>query len=412
MKRKQLFGLSCIGTYAFSLVFDGVIRWMLDFAGIPALLYARDALPLFAIASAWVITKSQVAVPQQRLFVSVLVFLSIWLLWGILHGLDPLQSLFGAKTLLSIPTGIALWVLLQGRSSVLPIFCLIAGTLAFAGIALDYFRDLPWAGLIYEIGDLQIEGQREWRIQSLDRLAGFSRASFDAASQMAVMATLVLTSGLNRSLRWPFVALLIAGIIFTTSRTAILGMFAVLVCWSLLRRISLTTLRWAFLPTAWLPVLAVLLVLFLPGITNAVEGLDRGGTVSTRSFAMRTEGNWIDSLNMLSGAGDWLMGLGVGGVGAAQKAFDPDVYVAPDNLFIYTLVSFGIVGSLLVFAGLTCAWFTALVRPNSISYCILLILVSASGITISAVENSFLGVGLGLALAEGFAKRTAGNYAN
>lgn len=400
-------GLWCVGAYSLSLILDGVLRWLLDGAGMAALLYLRELLPPLAMAVAWRVAAREGFVVPRRLLICVFVFLSVWLVWALAQSVPPMQALFGCKTLLSIPAGIALWVLLKGRESSLPIFCLAAGALALAGVIIDHFRDFPWAGLVYELGDLQIEGQREWTIDKVARLAGFSRASFDVASQMAVMATLVLVSGLSRFVRWPFVALLAAGIILTTSRSTLLGMLAALACWSFLNVTRLSILRLVLLPVVWLPAGVVVLVFGLPGVTSAVASLDREGAASTLSFALRTEGNWLDALAMVSDAKDWAMGLGVGGIGAAQKPFDPGGYVAPDNLFIYTLVSFGIVGSFLVFAGLTRAWLAALIRPCSVSYCILLPLVGVSGMTISGVESPFIGMGLGLAIADGFARCTA-----
>jgi hypothetical protein len=121
---------------------------------------------------------------------------------------------------------------------------------------------------------------------------------------------------------------------------------------------------------------------------------------------MRTEGNWQDALNMLNDSASWAMGLGMGGIGAAQRPFEPGAYIAPDNLLIYSLVSFGIIGSLVLFAGLTAAWFIALTQKCLPAYALLLPVVGVAGVTISAVENPFIGMGLGLAFAEAFSHRT------
>jgi hypothetical protein len=405
LRRLQVVGMGCGAVYALSLVFDGVIRWLLDGAGLAPLLYAREALPVVVIVCAWVIARVDGLLEWQRLMVFVAVYLSVWLAWGITEGIPPAQALFGLKTLLSIPVGGALWVLLRGQERELFMFSLFAGGLVLIGVIIDHFRDLPWAGLVYEVGDIQVEGQREWGIDGVARLGGFSRASFDAGCQMSFFAAIILASGANSLVRSGAGAAMLVGVLMTTSRSALLANFTVLFSWMILSFLKRPIFRLALLPAVWLPVLVVVAVFNSSSATDIVASMDRGGAASTISFAMRTEGNWQDALNMLNNSASWVMGLGMGGIGAAQRPFEPEAYIAPDNLLIYSLVSFGIIGSLVLFAGLTAAWFIALTQKCLPAYGLLLPVVGVAGMTISAVENPFIGMGLGLAFAEAFSHR-------
>lgn len=395
-------GLSCMGVYALSLLADGISRWLFDAAGIAPLFYTRDALPVFAIMASFGVATGQGRYAWKRLMALIGGYFLVWCVWGLLQGLAPAQVLFGGKVLLTIPAGASLWVLLKGKETVLTSFCVVAGALGMAGVIVDYFYDLPWAGLVYEVGDLHIEAQREVFIYKIARLGGFSRASFDVAAQLAVFASLLFVSRHARLTRLCFLGFLLGGIILTTSRSFLIAFVGVLACGLFFYSTKASIFRFALLPLVWLPILIVLIEFGIKDFTGSIVNYDRGGLATTLSFAMRTEGNWLDSLGMLEGTTAWVMGLGLGGIGAAQKPFEPDAYVAPDNLLIYSLVNFGIIGSLILFAGLTAAWFILLSRKQLSPYALLLPLTGIVGMTMSAVETPFIGIGLGLAFAEAF----------
>jgi hypothetical protein len=405
-KRLKTIGLVCLAAYCATLTVDGALRWFLDSRGIAAALYLRDLLPVAAIVLAALTARGEAYLLWQRLFATTACCFFFWLVWGNVHGTPLLQGLFGVKTLLSIPAGMALALLALGRSITVARFSIVAGGVALAGVVIDYFMELPWAGVVYEIGDLRIEAQREWNIDNVVRNAGFSRASFDVGSQLAVLGAVVLASRLGGLTRAAFTLAMFAGILLTTSRSSLVAFAALLLAFACARLFGNRKARVILMPILWLPVAIVGIAYAFPGVTDVIAALDQSGTRSTASWAMRTEGNWLESFGMLpsSPSLEWIFGLGAGSIGAAQKPFEPDMYMSPDNLFIYLFVSFGLVGALLVFVAMTSAWYHSL-RFETSGYAFVLPVVATAGIFISAIENVFIGMALGLVVGDAALRR-------
>jgi hypothetical protein len=399
-------GLVCLAVYCTTLILDGVLRWFLDAKGAAALLYIRDLLPIVTIGLCMLTATSYWLLIWRSLMTIILSCFVFWMAWGTLHGIPLLQGLFGLKTLISIPIGVALALCAEGRNIAIAKYSLFAGSVALLGVVVDSFVDLPWAGHFYEIGDITVEGQRDWTIDGVARLAGFSRASFGVGSQLVVLSAIVLASGLWSSVRFAFAATALLGVVMTTSRASLAAFVVLLFVFFASRLFGRVSARGVVVPILWLPLVIVVVAYTFPATTDFVAGLGKAGAGSTASWALRTERNWLDALGMLpSGPSiQWLLGLGIGSAGAAQKVFEPDMYTSPDNLFIYLFVNCGLVGALLMFTAMASAWYHAMGDPRS-RYVFLIPVVATAGIFISAIENVFLGMALGLALGEASLRR-------
>lgn len=400
-RKLRLIGIACILTYLVSIVFDGVLRWLLDAYGAAALLYVRDGLAVLGVFIALLIAKREMLIGWMRCLVLTFGFFFAWWAWGIASGISMLQGLFGVKILFTIPTGMALWLLLRTYNHQFAWFCVVLGLVAVGGVVLDGYVAFPWAGLLYEIGDVTIAGQREWTIDSLERMAGFSRASYEAGTQIAVLGAVVLGSSLPHFVRFGAGAVLLWGAFLTTSRASILALAVALALAVVLsaRSVRLPNSAWQFF--VWMPVLLVCAVFAFPQFTEMIDAASRGGAFSTESFAMRTEGNWIEALAFLTGPSSWLFGCGIGAVGAAQIPFQPEVYMSADNLCIYTLANFGFIGTVLVFSSLSIACLKLSIGgPDEREYLLCLIVVTVAGLLMSIPEAPFAGVAAGLALAQ------------
>lgn len=416
VKRIQAVGVVCICLYLVSLTVDGFLRWLCDSYGAPEALYLRDLLPLFGIVAAWVVSRAIGFIRWQRLMVGFLLFCFTWFAWGLLNGIPPAQGLFAIKTLTSIPTGAALWLILRNHDDRFSTFCLVLAVFVFAGVLADAFLDMPWAGLSYKIGSIAIEGQREWTIDNVERLAGFSRASFEAGMQIAVLGSVVVGSSMRGSVRLMVAAVLLIGALMTTSRASVLAFCIAGVLGVFFRfmprsaQSSRRRRRSSVLPLfcqllVWSPVLLVIGVFGFPFITESIDRMSKGGSLDMASFAMRTEGIWLEALQLLSSPETWLAGLGMGALGAAQVPFEPENFNPGDNLFIYTLINFGIVGSALVFVTISRSCRDLLASPISRpTYALCLFAVLTAGMLVTAVESPIAGVGLGLALAESISR--------
>lgn len=383
--------------YATSLVFDGAIRWMLESVGAVSLLYLRDGLLIAATLCALSIGRAYLLDSWRRLVAATLAFMAIWLLWGWFNGLPIGQGLFGLKTLLPVLAGMSVYVLLSENWQLLYRFCGVAAIVALSGLVTDYFRDLPWAGLVYEVGDVSVEGQRQWTIDSVERLGGFGRASTDVAGQLLLFLAVILSARANNAVRIILVLGCMAGIVMTTSRSYLLGaVLLVMACMALAMTRSVAV-RVALAIVPLLPIGVIALGYQQVAVARWLQTIDRGGALAMESAFIRMDDIWLDAVSQLDDLVSWIFGKGLGSIGAASKYFAPETYNPADNLLIYTLVSFGIVGSVVVFATLLIAFWKTLMSVR-LSFGVFLAAVSGSGVAMSCLENPAVGMGLGLAL--------------
>ncbi len=118
---------------------------------------------------------------------------------------------------------------------------------------------------------------------------------------------------------------------------------------------------------------------------------------ATHSFYDRLNYMWPEAWALLGEHGNWLLGRGVGGIGTAQTYFEPALFNAGDNLFMYWFVVFGWValpGFLLLLSR------SLRVRPHQTVadmqfYCLLLATL-VYGVMTNIVENAVSALFCGL----------------
>ena len=130
------------------------------------------------------------------------------------------QPLFAARTWLPLLLGTVIASSVDIQSRVFRWSCLALWAITIGGIFLTWKWHAPWVGFDYEVGGVKLDASREWTIGGIDRLAGFSRSSFDAALQCLFLAVLAVIG-----CRYYVVSLGIwiisgAAIYLTTSRSA------------------------------------------------------------------------------------------------------------------------------------------------------------------------------------------------
>ena len=97
------------------------------------------------------------------------------------------------------------------------------------------------------------------------------------------------------------------------------------------------------------PLLALLLILgvvFDVGLPFYTNGLfmeqGKGGVFSATSFAGRITETWPKTLEWIDKHETFPLGVGMGGIGAAQQPFDNAAQHYPDNMFLLTYSYFGL----------------------------------------------------------------------
>jgi hypothetical protein len=123
------------------------------------------------------------------------------------------------------------------------------------------------------------------------------------------------------------------------------------------------------------------------------------GVFSLESFYERIEQMWPDAWHWVGRFPPYLLGVGLGGIGGAQRFYAPADFNAADNLFVYLYANFGI-ASLVYLAGVLLVALNARVRDfrrDGVALASLVFLLMY-GLVISLVEDQIASLWLGAAL--------------
>jgi hypothetical protein len=328
---------------AFSYIFESPVRYALLRAHVPTLIYLRDlaafALIGFAVFS-WLTGARRLFPVMVALYV-----LFLHLLCGVLLLPGVIQPLLGLKVFFTFLFGMVAAAAIAERGTALLRLSLLALLATAFGVFLDKFVEFPWAGEAYESAIATVQVSREWTSGGVPRLAGFARASFDAATIVLVLMVPILASRLNVFWRFALWVLGFVTIWLTTSKGALLALVALGV-WRVLetfRSAKQWVLAWVFFFSACCAALPIAAVQFGFGV--------RRSTVASwlSSFMDRVDFMWPDALSGWLEHGSLFIGRGLGGIGFPQLGLEWWRYNAADNLMIYLLVSFGLLA--LVYVG-------------------------------------------------------------
>jgi len=379
---------------AMTYLFEGPARYVLMLAHVPILIYLRDvaafALVAFA-ASSWL-------GGERRLFplVVAVYVLFLHLLCGLLTLPSPVQPLLGLKVFFTFLFGMAASGAIAERAQVLPKLALAAFIATVSGVAIDVVIDFPWAGEAYESAIATVQVSREWSSGGIPRLAGFARASFDAATIVLVLMVPLLATRwhvLFRAMLWA------AGFVtiwLTTSKGALLALVA-LAGWAVLEGRAAT--RRLVLP--WIAAFAAICVALPVAATQFGFGVRRSDVAGwLSSFVERIDFMWPDAIATWMTHGNLFTGRGLGGIGFAQASAEWWRYNAADNLMIYLLVSFGLFAIVYVGGFLLSLRRTFAADPSSefLARCVRgwALVVFSYGCTSNMVEQPLMNMVIGL----------------
>ena len=394
MRRLEKVFLGIGFIFLLSEVFGGTLRYYLASLGIASLVYLPKALLALSLAGAVLISFANKRISLCFLFVVALI--AVFSLVGCVFVRNLLQVAFGLWVILPflygvfvLPFILRLWIRLRP-------FLILLWSSAVIGVIINALYNWPWMGFTYSLGEMEIEGSRAWWAAGFGflRLPGFSRASFDAATQallLGLMLTFMLRTRWQRLLIW-----IISGvtIVLTTSKTPFM-------IWIFL---SLEFILVKIIPARFfmlLPPLFALIGIGLPlgsvvmnydlKIDNALE-LFLGA-----SLMERLEWLWPMSLRMVIEHG-WLLGRGIGGIGSPQQYFEPLLYSPADNLAVYLFGIGGVLGLLfLAVYGLAGALIPMRTLQDRLFFSLTLA-VLLEGWMVNVMESSFFAVVFGLTL--------------
>jgi len=334
--------LACAGIYLSTTILEGPLRFLLYSVGAASVLYVRDALaavPVALAAISWAVG-TPVAVPLAGALGVLLIHLGV----GILSLPMTFQALFGLKMFLPMLLGIAIAPILYRRPQSLVTFCGFALVITCLGVLANMTVEFPWIGVSYDTAFGEKTAGKEWYAgdDGNARLPGLTRSSVTAASIALMALPPVLAGGTSLLRKVLCTALSAATIYFTTSKGPLIAIPILLIQVFFLTGLKSKVLSGVFVSfmNALCLVLPITLMFMPPRRADVPSGFS--------SFMDRVEDEWPRAMNLYEHAGQALWGRGLGGIGTAQSMGEPALQNSGDNVMIYLLVVFGVLGPLYV----------------------------------------------------------------
>ncbi len=385
---RRLFAL-CGFTYIAIYALEGLVRYELNLFGADSAIFVRDALLAVPVGLLLVAQAFRVRLHPAFLVFAAIVAVHGGMMYLNLHSSDAVA--YGVKILIGILFGfLAGEILMRPGRRMLGLFALLF-VVSFAGLVLSkYVLAFPWEGMTTHIGGLTVDISHDWETTGLDkRAAGFTRTSIATAMLVPFLALLLASRTRAWLLRLLILGAGVAGVFFTTQKGALIAIIP----------ISLVLCG----PRGWryrlLSVLCALFVFFdiaLPLTTSGMLLSDNGGVFSTATLAMRIMDTW-------PGAWQWILlhqvfplGVGLGGIGGAQRFYAYDYTNPADNTFLLMYAWFGVLGVLYLVWPTIVAWRVPRAeRGDALAALAVLTFLMGYGIVITVPEDPLSALLLG-----------------
>lgn len=320
-----------------SYALDGPLRYVLSLAHAESAIYLRDA---FGFATVMYALLHWVTGGKPSPGLSVMAVLLVHAFWGMLILPNLFQPLMGIKVFLSFALGACCFETFTRHEPRFMRLFVILFLISAVGVAINWFVDMPWAGVTYATAAGDVTASREWTMAGIKRIAGFTRASFEASTNLAILcAPLLVLTRVPWWLKAASYAVTMALILATTSKGSVVAFLLVGLCLPLI--LSTRHKQKINILLYCLP----LLVIGIPALLAMYEiRADLDGPIgwALSSFAERINQMWPEAFRNVTQHGNIILGRGVGGIGFPQKFGDGLLYNSADNVMVYLYVSFGL----------------------------------------------------------------------
>jgi hypothetical protein len=403
--RVEIFVWLTFVVFIFTNVVTGPMRWLFAISGLTALIY----LPAVAIGLAWIFGVLN-TIATSRVTHGYLGSI-ILLLTAVVNGLINIGSFvqvgFGFYVLWPFIFGLVFGTTLMTRLAKSTRFAFALWFISCTGVLLNINMTFPWEGFEYSVANVDVETSREWYAGDAKRLAGFARASFDAAIQITLSSSLALAAAKGISTRFVIAAISLVAIYFTNAKGMLLSFLVMFV-------LSLISDRWVAQIKVSVFTLLGILGMGLPICSWLAQyHFDMTGIAASPmvfSFTDRIENMWPEALSLMHEHGTVWLGRGFGGIGVSQTYFEPHLFNAADNVFVYASAVGG-VGMFLVGSALLIKFMTS---RSSDSYTerlsvLLMSAVLVYGLTANVFENGMMALILGMLVRFGTSARSNTN---
>lgn len=363
------------------------IGYFLAGIGAPFLQY----LPKMLISLCFFLSVFFLATPSsiQRLF-----FLYFWMLLysivGLLNHGDLVRVLFGWWEWMPLLFGLIYGLHYSILSRGFGILMLVGFSLLLMGLLIDFFFDLPFRDVGFEVFGSEVLLQKEMTTFEYLRHNGFSNSAFLAANASICFAGFLICYRRKVGVLVPFCLALVFSL--TLIKSGMLGALVLILGYFFLSKMPSGLGR-------LLPILVLTfgLLIFIIGAVFLASA-ERSQTVYFffRSLGDRMFFTWPEFLALFESWKSWIFGFGFGGVGLGAKAAQSAVYYA-DNFILYLSGNFGLVGMLLLAIVL---WSPSYGLSEGEKLLIRLLLTSffALGVTVDMWSDPCLGLFSGICL--------------
>ena len=366
--------------------FEGPVRYALNLLHLDALIFTRDAVIVGALA---------LFVASRAIVGAVPASVGVFALLAGIHSVvsyanigSAIPAAYGLKMFLPALCGFLAAATIYRPGPGLGRLVALMWLAAVIGAAVDKFWiDYPWVGLNVELGGLNVYLGRDWQSE-VERVGGLSRSSINLAVLMPLLSFMLLLRLRSRLLMAVVCAATLAVLVWTTQKGAIFGFGAALIALLLSSRTTSAPLKAAVL-------LSALLMVFAPTVLIHFDMPADRGIFSFQSLIERIRQMWPDAWAWI-GRFPPFLGVGLGGIGGAQRFFAPADFNAADNLFVYLFANFGI-ASVVYLGGVVLLALTAKVRDarhDRIALASLVYLLSY-GLVISLMEDQVASLWVG-----------------
>jgi hypothetical protein len=330
----------CGIVYLLIYAFEGVIRYGLYSVGHDELILLRDGL---IIAPLSLLLAAQIF--RLHIHPAFAIFAGVVALHGTIATFNlgtTLPAIYGTKLLINVLFGFIAGRQLTQPSRRMLLLLAAIWLISVTGVVLDKFvYTFPWMGLETHVGGIEVDVSRGWDIDSgFDkRAAGFTRSSISAAMILPILALIMAPRVRSLVIRFALLATTTVAVALTTQKGALaaVAVVSMILCapsWGRYWLLCIACMAFAILDAA------------LPVITAGLLIPDSGGVFSLASFAMRISLTWPDAWQWIWHNQVFPFGVGLGGIGGAQRFYAANFFNPSDNLFVFLYANFGVLSLL------------------------------------------------------------------
>lgn len=385
---------SCLAVYLSFYLFEGPIRYVFNMVGADFLIFMRDIVmivPLLAV----IFTKQLI---NRKVHIAFIIFALVIIGHGFVSYMNlrnPFVIIYCTKMLMSLLIGaiIAPYIMQPDERVVKVLFVFWLVTLV--AVFLDkYYVEYPWTGLETQIGDISVEISRDWMVSGADkRAAGLMRSSINAAIIIPFLALILIFNIESALPRLGIIFFTNLMLYWTTQKASIMAFFVISVILILTYRRPILTLKFAISS-------ALLLMILVPIVLPQFDMPNADGVFSLGSFYMRIEEVWPEAWNWILRHQIPPFGVGLGGIGGAQRFYDIRSFNPADNMFIFLYAYFGIFSFLYMgWLWIACMRVKSRVTPDMAMAMCMILFIFFYGIALTMIEDQMASLFLGAAAA-------------